>query len=130
MFSRDGIVWIEIAGRTIPVGGRIPEVRDGERLVRYTSSICPECLRLLPAVIVEYKGRLYIRKECPDHGLVEDLYFGDYSMYVRLMKWEETGKGVGGAGAYTSIGAPCPFSCGLCAMHENHTALANLVVTN
>lgn len=130
MFYRDGSAWIEIAGRIIPVGGRIPEVRDGERLVRYTSSICPDCLRLLPAVIVEYKGKLYIRKECPDHGLIEDLYFGDYSMYVRLMRWEETGKGIGGAGAYTSIGAPCPFSCGLCTMHENHTALANLVVTN
>lgn len=126
----DGGFFVEIAGKRIPLGGPLPRVGEGERLVRYTSSVCPECLRLLPAVIVERGGRLYIRKECPSHGVVEELYFGDYNMYLRLMKWEETGKGLGGAGAYTSIGAPCPYSCGLCAMHENHTALANIVVTN
>ncbi|MFN4046006.1 MAG: tetraether lipid synthase Tes [Acidilobaceae archaeon] len=121
---------VEIAGKRIPLGGPLPRVREGESLVRYTSSVCPECLRLLPAVIVERGGKLYIRKECPSHGVVEELYFGDYNMYLRLMRWEETGKGLGGAGAYTSIGAPCPYSCGLCALHESHTALANIVVTN
>ncbi len=121
---------VEIAGKKIPLGGPLPRVREGEGLVRYTLSVCPECLRLLPAVIVVRGGRLYIRKECPSHGVVEELYFSDYNMYLRLMRWEETGKGLGGVKAYTSIGAPCPYSCGLCSMHENHTALANIVVTN
>ncbi|MEM1685943.1 MAG: radical SAM protein [Acidilobaceae archaeon] len=130
IISANGKSWIEIAERRIPLGGPLPEVKGDERLIRYTSSLCPDCLRLLPAIIVERDNKLYIRKICPDHGLIEELYFSDYSMYSRLMKWEETGKGLGGAGAYTSIGAPCPYSCGLCTMHENHTALANLVVTN
>ncbi|BAA81615.1 conserved hypothetical protein [Aeropyrum pernix K1] len=126
----DGKRYIEIDGRRIGVGGPLPAVREGERLIRYTGSICPYCLRLLPAVIVARGGRLYIRKKCPEHGEIEDLYYGDERFYWRQMKWEETGLGLSGAGPYTTATAPCPYACGLCSLHENHSALVNIVVTN
>jgi uncharacterized radical SAM superfamily Fe-S cluster-containing enzyme len=118
---------IEIAGRRVKVGGPIPPLRKGEKLVAYTSSLCPVCYRLLPAVIFERDKAIWIRKICPEHGEVEELYYGDANMYYRFMRYEEEGLG---ARPYVGIGAPCPFSCGLCARHKNHTALANLVVTN
>ena len=118
---------IRIANRTIKVGGPKPLIKQGERLVRHTESICPYCQRLLPAVIVEREDKLYIRKECPEHGEFEDLYFGDAEMYWRFLKYAEEGRGTH---AYVPVSAPCPYSCGLCGMHKNHTALMNLVITN
>ncbi len=122
---KDGV--IEVAGRKIKVGGPRPILREGEKLVRTTQSICPYCQRLLPAIIFEREGKMYIRKECPEHGEFEDLYFGDAKTYYRFLKYAEEGRGTY---SYVPVSAPCPFSCGLCGMHKNHTALANLVVTN
>ncbi len=124
----NGKAYVEIAGRKIPLGGPLPPLREGEKHLNITTSICPICYRLLPARVFERNGKVYIRKICPEHGETEELYFGDAKLYKRFMKFEETGKGV--KKPYVGVGAPCPYSCGLCAMHENHTALANLVVTN
>ncbi len=123
-------VFVEIAGRRIPIGGPMPRLRPGEKHVRVTSSLCPYCMRLLPARIFERDGKIYIRKVCPEHGETEELYYGDAKLYYRMMKYEETGKGPGLVKAYLTLTAPCPYNCGLCNMHENHTALANLVITN
>ncbi|MCE4617498.1 MAG: radical SAM protein [Desulfurococcales archaeon] len=124
----NGNVYIEIADRKIGVGGPVPPLREGEKHLKITTSICPVCYRLLPARVFERDGKVYIRKVCPEHGETEELYFGDAQLYHRFFKYEETGKGI--KHPYNGVGAPCPFTCGLCAMHENHTALANLVVTN
>jgi len=121
----DGLV--KIAGREIKVGGPLPKLKEGEKLLRVTNSLCPECYRLLPAVVFERDGRVYIRRVCPEHGEIEEIYYGDAEIYKRFEKWEEDGKGTL---AYTKLTAPCPFSCGLCPMHKSHTALLNLVVTN
>jgi len=121
-------VFVEIAGMRIPVGGRLPKLKPGEKQVAVTTSLCPYCRRLLPARIVERDGKIWIRRVCPEHGEIEELYYGDAKLYYRMMRYEETGKGV--KRPYVQLEAPCPFNCGLCAMHENHTALANLVVTN
>lgn len=126
----NGSTYVEISGKRIPIGGRLPELKPGEKHVRVTSTLCPHCMRLLPGRILERDGRIYIRKICPEHGEFEELYYGDAKLYYRMMKYEETGKGVGNVKAYVGLNAPCPYNCGLCAMHENHTALANLVVTN
>lgn len=126
--SETGEQYVEIADLRIPIGGPLPKLKDGEKHVRFTTSLCPYCLRLLPARVFEREGKIWIRKICPDHGEIEELYYGDSKLYWRMMSFEETGRGV--KTPYVQIGAPCPFNCGLCAMHENHTALANLVVTN
>ncbi len=118
---------IRIAGREIKIGGPIPKLKEGEKFIAYTTSICPYCLRLLPAIIFERDNKVYIRKVCPEHGEIEELYFGDARTYHRFFKYEEEGVGVV---PYVKLKAPCPFNCGLCPMHKNHTALANLVVTN
>ncbi len=113
------------AGEISPV---IPMVREGEELEWVTQSICPYCYRILPAIIVERENRLYIRKACPEHGEIEELYWGDVKLYKKFLKWESEGRGP--RTIYTPLTQPCPFSCGLCPLHKNHTALINMVVTN
>ncbi|MCD6428846.1 MAG: radical SAM protein [Desulfurococcales archaeon] len=117
-----------IADREVKVSRELPKVREGERFIRYTQSICPYCYALLPAVIVEREGKWYIRKVCPEHGEIEEVYQGDSEFARKVEKWFVEGRGP--RYVYTEFTAPCPFSCGLCPLHKNHTALANLVLTN
>ncbi len=118
---------ITIADKRIVVGGPRPRLRDGEKFVTYTTSLCPVCYRLLPAIVFEKNNAIWIRKVCPEHGEVEELYYNSAKMYYKFLKFEEEGVGVK---PDVQITAPCPFNCGLCTRHKNHTALANLVVTN
>ncbi|MEM1695396.1 MAG: radical SAM protein [Desulfurococcaceae archaeon] len=106
----------------------VPSLRKGEEVLSLTLSVCPYCYRALPALIVEREGRVYIRRVCPEHGVIEELYYGDSSFYKRVMEFKEEGRGT--RYVYTPVKTACPFNCGLCAMHKQHTALVNLVVTN
>lgn len=119
---------IEIAGKKIKIGGPLPKLRKGEKFVAYTTSLCPVCYRLLPAIIFERDDKIYIRKVCPEHGEVEELYYGSARMFHRFMRLAEEGRSF--RKPYVKLHAPCPFNCGLCPRHKNHSALVNLVVTN
>ncbi|MEM0026589.1 MAG: radical SAM protein [Ignisphaera sp.] len=119
---------VYVGKRVIPLGGFVPSVRNDERLIRYTSSLCPYCFRLLPAVIIERDNKLYIRRHCPEHGEIEEIYFEDAEMYRKFEKYGFEGTGPGHV--YTAATAPCPFNCGLCPLHKSHTALLNIVATN
>jgi len=107
---------------------KLPRIKYGEELLTITQTVCPYCYRILPGVIIEREGKVYIRRECPEHGEIEELYYGDITIYKKMMKWVEEGRGP--RAIYTPIKLPCPFSCGLCPLHKQHTALVNLVVTN
>jgi len=97
--------------------------------IKDTRSVCPECLKILPAEIFERDNKVWIRKTCPKHGEFEDLYWGDYQMYLKAMRFLHDGKGV--SNPNVTIENPlCPTVCGLCKMHKSHTALGNIVVTN
>lgn len=117
-----------VGKKEISVGGDIPTVKDGEKLIRYTSSLCPYCFRILPAAIVEKEGYLYIKRVCPDHGEVEEMYYSNLEILKHFEKYSFDGKGPGYV--YTANVAPCPLNCGLCSMHRTHTALLNIDVTN
>src|SRR3984893_19451155 len=49
-----------------------------------TQSLCPECLALVPAKIIEKNGRVYFRKTCPTHGVREDFVCSDVRQYDRM----------------------------------------------
>lgn len=119
---------IFIGGREVRVYDKLPKLMDGEKLIRYTQSICPYCYALLPAIIIERNGKVFIRKLCEEHGEIEELYSGDSEFFRKLEKWYVEGRGP--RYIYVDLSAPCPYSCGLCPIHKSHTALANIVVTN
>ncbi len=97
--------------------------------IKDTKSLCPECLKILPAEIFEKDDKVWIRKKCPKHGEFEDLYWGDYQMYLKAMRFVHDGKGI--SNPNVKIENPlCPIACGLCKMHKSHTALGNIAITN
>lgn len=103
-------------------------IKEGERLIRRTLSVCPECKSLLRAAVFEKDGSVLIRKVCPDHGEYEEVYWSDAEFYK--LKSKEAADGLGIENPYVEITNPCPYNCGLCGRHKSHTALLNIVVTN
>jgi len=97
--------------------------------IKDTKSLCPECLKVLQAEIFERDGKVLIRKKCPQHGEFEDVYWGDYNMYLKAMKFAHDGKKISNP-SIKSENPSCPKDCGLCKIHKSHTALGNIVVTN
>ncbi|MEM4790682.1 MAG: radical SAM protein [Thermofilum sp.] len=105
-----------------------PSLAEGEELVTYTQSACPECYSLLTAVIFKRDGKVWIRKVCPEHGEFEELYFGDADMYERYRRYQVEGKG--NVVTHVPLTALCPYNCGVCPRHKSHAALINIVATN
>lgn len=92
-----------------------------------TQSLCPECLRLLPAKIIARQGRVYFRKRCPLHGVREDFVCSDVSQYDR-MEFSLEGKVPARFGVEPDRG--CPYDCGLCTEHEQHTCVGLVEITS
>ncbi len=93
-----------------------------------TRSLCPECLRVVPAKIVEKRGRVYFQKRCPEHGEREDFVCSDASQYDQV-EYSVPGK----IPDVFGTGAPdrgCPLDCGLCEDHEQHTCLGLVELTS
>jgi uncharacterized radical SAM superfamily Fe-S cluster-containing enzyme len=96
--------------------------------IKNTKSICPECLRALDATIFEENGKVFIKKECPEHGAFQELYWSDFEQYQRAEKFRYDGKGI--QNPRTQTEKNCPLDCGICPEHKSHTALAIIDVTN
>jgi uncharacterized radical SAM superfamily Fe-S cluster-containing enzyme len=96
--------------------------------IKNTKTICPECLKALDATIFEEDGKVFIKKECPEHGAFQELYWSDYDQYVRAEKFRYDGEGIENPRTQKAKG--CPYDCGICPEHKSHTALAIIDITN
>jgi 7,8-dihydro-6-hydroxymethylpterin dimethyltransferase len=92
-----------------------------------TQSLCPECLEVVPAKIIARQRRVYFRKHCPRHGVREDFVCSDASFYDRM---EFSLEGRLPAQFGTSPKKGCPYDCGLCSEHEQHTCIGLVEITS
>lgn len=98
------------------------------QVIKETKSICPECLQVLDATIFEENNKVYIKKQCHEHGFFQEVYWSDYEQYQRAEKLRYDGEGLNNPRTKTVKG--CPYDCGICPEHKSHTALAIIDVTN
>ncbi|MFN3621762.1 MAG: radical SAM protein, partial [Nitrososphaerales archaeon] len=105
------------------------EAKLREEIIRRTQSLCPECNRILDAEILERDSKIYLRKVCPEHGEVEELYYGSAELYKKFSTYWRDGKGIQNPNVPVDSCA-CPMNCGLCTNHLSHTGLANIIITN
>jgi uncharacterized radical SAM superfamily Fe-S cluster-containing enzyme len=96
--------------------------------IKTTESICPVCLKKIPATLVENNGKIFIKKTCPDDGNFEDIYYGNAGLYHRYM--ENLTADADNSNQPVRSNANCPFECGLCENHKSSTVLANMDITN
>ena len=66
------------------------EVSKGN-FIRQTQSICPDCNRILPAIVFERVWKFWLSKTCPAHGVTVVLFFGSYDMYCRFSGYWQHG---------------------------------------
>jgi hypothetical protein len=85
----------------------------------HTHSVCPVCLKRLPAQRVWVGAELHLRKTCPEHGPFQAVLWRGLADYQR---WRgDLPAGAGNPG--------CPGACGLCADHLQGTCCVLLEVT-
>lgn len=97
------------------------------RFLGLTQSACPECLAVVPAKIVVRDGRVYFRKHCLEHGSREDFVCSDERWFDRP-GFNLPGRVPPRVGVEPLRG--CPYDCGLCTEHEQHTCVAVLEITS
>jgi len=72
-------------------------------------------------------GGVYLRKRCPNHGWHEAVVSSDADWYLSSLKYNKPG-----AMPYdfaTSVKDGCPFDCGLCPEHQQHTCIGIIDIT-
>ena len=87
-----------------------------------TTSLCETCLELVPAKIIGEEGRVYLQKRCPDHGIMKTLIEEDADYWLSTKQWLKPGDRPLFNATRTERG--CPWDCGLCPDHEQHSCIA------
>ncbi len=93
-----------------------------------TRSICPKCKRAIDAEIHIKDSKVYMRKRCPEHGRFEALVSSDADMYLGSLRYNKPGTMP--LKFSTEVREGCPYDCGLCPDHKQHTCLALIEVNS
>ncbi|MEZ4992959.1 MAG: radical SAM protein [Saprospiraceae bacterium] len=94
----------------------------------FTLSLCPECLRRVEAKIIFENGKVYMLKRCPEHGRQRVLIATDVEYYKSIRNYNKPSEYPLRFNTKTHYG--CPYDCGLCTDHEQHSCLSLIEVTD
>lgn len=93
-----------------------------------TNSICSKCLVKVEAKIIFQNDCVYLVKHCPTHGHEEVLVADDIAYYKQCQEFIKPGDMP--LRFNTPIKYGCPYDCGLCPDHEQHSCLTIVEVTD
>src|SRR3954468_11397086 len=93
-----------------------------------TNSLCPHCLRKIEAKIVIQGDCVYMHKFCPTHKLIKVLISTDPAYFKQQRDFLKPGQMP--LKFNTPIRYGCPYDCGLCPDHEQHSCLTLLEITD
>lgn len=91
-----------------------------------TTSLCAECLAPVPAKIIAEGRNVYYQKRCHAHGVQKVLVSTDLAYWRACRDWLKPSDRP--LAAQTRIDLGCPYDCGLCPDHEQHSCLALIEV--
>lgn len=94
----------------------------------FTLSLCPECLRRIDAKIIFEDDKVYMLKRCPEHGRQKVLIATDVPYYKNIRNYNKASEYPLRFNTKTHYG--CPYDCGLCPDHEQHSCLSLIEVTD
>ncbi|MDJ0865622.1 MAG: radical SAM protein [Myxococcota bacterium] len=60
------------------------QLQRHDATIRATQSLCPQCQRILRAELYRHEGDVWMRKQCPQHGVHESLYWRDASLFDEM----------------------------------------------
>ena len=94
----------------------------------FTLSLCPTCLKRIDAKIVFEEGKVFMLKRCPEHGRSKVLIADDIEYYKNIRNYNKPSEFPYKFNTTTDYG--CPYDCGLCPDHEQHSCLSIIEVTD
>jgi hypothetical protein len=94
----------------------------------FTISLCPVCLKRVDAKIVFENGRVYMLKSCAEHGFQKVLIATDSEYYKNIRNYNKPSEMPLRFNTKTHYG--CPYDCGLCVDHEQHSCLTVVEITD
>ena len=99
---------------------------SAERIIGITESLCPVCLDRIPAERVEVDNDVYLDKTCLDHGYFRTIIWRGLPSYE---SWPVPKLPSQPPVCATKVQRGCPFDCGLCPEHRQHTCCVLLEIT-
>jgi len=93
-----------------------------------TTSLCETCLDLVPAKVIAEGNLVFYQKRCRTHGLQKTLVSDDLGYWKAQKDWLKPGDRPLALQTRTDHG--CPWDCGLCPDHEQHSCLAILEIND
>lgn len=94
----------------------------------FTLSLCARCLRRVDAKIVFQGGEVVMLKRCPEHGPERVVIATDIPYYKKTREYLKPGTLPRRFHTRTEHG--CPYDCGLCPDHEQHSCLTLVEITD
>jgi uncharacterized radical SAM superfamily Fe-S cluster-containing enzyme len=93
-----------------------------------TTSLCETCLDLVPAKIQILDNEVWYEKRCDRHGVQSTLISTDAAYWKRCKDYIKPGDKPLAFQSRTEFG--CPYDCGLCPDHEQHSCLALIEIND
>lgn len=94
----------------------------------YTTSLCNVCHTRIGAKIVFEEGKVFLRKHCKTHGFQKVLIATDVEYYKQIRNYNKKSEYPIEPHTETIFG--CPYDCGICPDHEQHSCLTLIEVTD
>ena len=94
----------------------------------FTISLCSTCLRRVEGKIIFQDSNVYLTKWCPEHGREKVLISTDIDYYKRCREYIKPAEMPRQFTTPTRYG--CPYDCGLCSDHEQHSCLTIIEITD
>ena len=93
----------------------------------YTNSLCNECLKVVPAKIIFRDNKVYVLKQCFKHGEQLELLEHDIEYFKNKRRFDKQGTVTK---TQTVVKNGCPYDCGICPNHDQHSCINLIEVTN
>ncbi|MEI7510663.1 MAG: radical SAM protein [Candidatus Peregrinibacteria bacterium] len=93
-----------------------------------TISLCPTCLKRVYGKIVFENDKVFMLKHCKEHGSFKVLIATDIEYYKKCRQYAK--KSEMPCKFKTKVKYGCPYDCGLCEDHEQHSCSSVIEVTD
>ncbi|MBK6880438.1 MAG: radical SAM protein [Elusimicrobia bacterium] len=93
-----------------------------------TNSVCSICLKKVEAKVLLENDNVFLQKRCGDHGMERVLISTDPEYYAKTRRYIKQAEMPHRWN--TPIRYGCPYDCGLCPDHEQHSCLTILEITD
>lgn len=93
-----------------------------------TRALCSTCLKVVDAKLILQNGNVYLVKQCLEHGAEKILVSTDFAYWQQTRRFLKPGQMPHHWN--TEIKHGCPYDCGLCPDHEQHSCVTLLEITD